>query len=203
MLNFLLNKGGAGVSMTRQDTIDRINPIIEAYVRLNHAYEDTLRRLPNREMVGQLEAFQKIARVDVGKLNETVFSAGGVAYNGTDVEPGSVTLEETENDEDLLSALEDQEAAFQDQIGPEFDLKPGHHIRTQAVLSIIRSNSQSRLDYIRGLTKRRRRTSRIEPEPRTTPRTEPQATPRTSQPEAPSALPEIAGTEPPKIGDRK
>ena len=203
MLDFILNKGGAGISMTRQETIDRINPIIEAYVRLNHIYEDALGRLANRDAVGQLEAFQKIARADVGKLNETVFSSGGVAYNGTDVEPGSVTLKETENDEDLLSALEDQEAAFQDQIAPEFDLKPAHHIRTQAVLSIIRSNSQSRLDYIRGLTKRRRRTSRIEPESRTEPRTEPQVAPRTSQSEDPSALPEIAGTEPPKIGDRK
>ena len=198
MLDFILNKGGAGISMTREKTIERINPIIKAYVRLNHLYEDAMKRLANRETVGQLEAFQKIARADIGKLNETVFSSGGVAYNGTDVEPGSVTLRETENDEDLFSSLEDEEEAFQDQIGSEFDLKPEHHIRTQAVLSIIRTNSQSRLNYLQSLTKRRRRTSRIEPETRT----EPEAEAQTSQAGEPSALPEMPNADPPKIKHR-
>ena len=189
MLDFLLNKGGAGVSRPRHEIIDRLNPIIEAHVRLNHAYEYAMQRLTDRDTVGQLEAFQKIARADVGKLNETVFSAGGVAYNGTDVEPGSVALDSGEDDEDLLSALQDREQALQDQVAAEFDLKPEHYIRTQAILSVVRANSQARLDYLGGLTKRRRRTSRDER--------------RTSRPEETSELPEIADSEPPKIGSRE
>ena len=188
MLDFILNKGGAGISMPRHETIDRVNPIIEAHVRLNHAYEDAMRRLGNPDVVGQLEAFQKIARADVGKLNETVFSAGGVAYNGTDVEPGSVTLDGGEDDEDLLAALQDREGAFLDRLAEEFDLKPEHHIRTQAILSVVRANSRSRLDYLKGLTKRRRRTRRDERQ--------------TSEPEQTSELPELAASEPPKIARR-
>lgn len=184
MLDFFLNKGGAGISMPRERTIERLNPIIEEHVRLNHAHEHVLTRVGDPEVARQLAAFQKIARADVGKLNETVFSAGGVAYNGTDVEPGSVTLDGND-DEDLLSALFDREQAFQDQIAAELDLKPEHHIRTQAVLSIIRANSQSRLDYLKGLTKRHRRTSRDEP--------------RTSRPEETSEPPELTASEPPKV----
>ena len=191
MLDFFLNKGGAGITMPRHETIGRVNPLIEAHVRLNHLYEDALRRLANRDVVGQLEAFQKIARADVGKLNETVFSAGGVAYNGTDVEPGSVTLGDGGDDEDLLAALEDREAAFEEQLAGEFDLKPEHHIRTAAVLSVVRANSRSRQDYLKGFTKRRRRTARIET----------RTPPRTSGPGATSEPPELAASEPAKVGD--
>ncbi|HET6568435.1 MAG TPA: hypothetical protein VFG50_10760, partial [Rhodothermales bacterium] len=98
----------------------------------------------------RLGAFQKIARVDVSKLAETILSCGGVPYNGTDLEDRDFNLG-TEDDEMLIS-VRDREQAFYEQVAAEGDVK--HHIRTQAILNKVGSNSKARLNFLNEVIKR-------------------------------------------------
>ncbi|NBB73284.1 MAG: hypothetical protein GVY35_06320, partial [Bacteroidetes bacterium] len=103
-----------------------------------------------------LQTFQKTARPDVGKLAETVLSAGGTAYNG--VELRDVTFDLGEDDTDRLFTLRDREQALHEAVTDE--LKENHQMRTRAILEVVQGNSAERLDYLKGVTKRRtRRTS--------------------------------------------
>ena len=149
----LLQKGWAGRTISRQETIDRLNPLIEQHMALNHAYNYVIAACSEQDITLHLAGFQKIARVDVGKLMETVFSCGGVAYNGVDMEPEDFKLDEHQNE--MLFQLRDQEQAFQDALAGEES--PEHQMRTRALLTLLQTNSQERLDYLKVNTKRRRR----------------------------------------------
>ena len=150
MLNFFLNKGGAGISISRQETVDRINPILKRQIEVNHGYNYALTHCSDEEAVAQFDQFQKTARADVGKLSETVLSSGGVAYNGTDLEPSNYHLGDRDND--ILAALIDQEQALLDAIEGEAEVE--HHIRTQAILLNVRTHAQERLNYLKTLDRK-------------------------------------------------
>lgn len=150
-----LNKGWAGTTMSRQETVERTNPLIRRHYELNHAYDFAINRVSDREAATKLEALQKTARADVGKLSETVLSAGGVSYNGVDMEPGSVSLSDEEGD--MIHQLKDRENEFLELVSDE--LKENHQIRTRAILAVVQANSQARVDYLRGLAKQHRRPS--------------------------------------------
>ncbi len=149
----LLKKGWAGRTISRQETIARLNPLIEQHMALNHAYNYVIAACSEQDLTAHLAGFQKIARVDVGKLMETVFSCGGVAYNGVDMEPDDFKLDEDHNE--MLFQLQDQEQAFRDALAGEESLE--HQMRTRALLTLLQTNSQERLDYLKVNTKRRRR----------------------------------------------
>ncbi|MEX0822443.1 MAG: hypothetical protein WD021_09885 [Rhodothermales bacterium] len=140
-----LNKGWAGKTLSRQETVERINPLLRTHYELNRAYEYAIRNLSDAETADRLEVLQKTARGDVGKLSETVLSAGGVAYNGTDLEPGDVDL--GSNDASILGELERLESALAAALDEE--LEEEHQIRTRAILGVVRNNSRERLDYVR------------------------------------------------------
>lgn len=149
----LLKKGWAGRTISRQETIERLNPLIEQHMALNHAYNYVIDGCTEQDVIDHLAGFQKIARVDVGKLMETVFSCGGIAYNGVDMEPEDYALDE--EDTEMLFQLRDLEQAFRDALAGEDELE--HQMRTRALLTLLQTNSQERLDYLKVNTKRRRR----------------------------------------------
>ena len=149
----LLQKGWAGRTISRQETIDRLNPLIEQHMALNHAYNYVIAACSEQDITVHLAGFQKVARVDVGKLMETVFSCGWVAYNGVDMEPEDFTLDE--DDVEMLFQLRDQEQTFHDAFAEEESLE--HQMRTRAILTLLQTNSQERLDYLKVNTIRRRR----------------------------------------------
>lgn len=155
MLNKILNKGGAGISLSRQETVDRINPLLKKLIALNHAYRDVIARTPDPEIAGQLQAFLKIARTDVAKMSESIYSAGGRAYTGVDIEPGSVRTADNENE--LIPSLKDLEKEFVDLM--EGEMKVKHQIHTRAVLSNVYTNALGRLNYLLEITggKKRKR----------------------------------------------
>lgn len=153
LVRLLFNRGGFGPSMSRAETIEHINPIIEQHMRLNQCYNQVIDGLSDDEIVDQLRAFQKTARADVGKLAETVLSAGGSAYNG--VELRNVTFDLGETETDMLFALRDREQALQDAVTD--DLDADHQMRTRAILEVVQKNSAERLDYLKGVTKSRNR----------------------------------------------
>jgi hypothetical protein len=153
LVKLLFNRGGIGQSMSRSETVERVNPLIEQHMRLNKGYNTVIEALSDDEIAEQLQAFQKTARADVGKLAETILSAGGTAYNG--VELRDVTFDLGEDDTDRLFALRDREQALHEAVTDE--LKDNHQMRTRAILEVVQANSAERLDYLKGVTKRRNR----------------------------------------------
>lgn len=158
-----LNKGWAGKTMSRPETIERINPLIRRHMELNHAYSYAINQVSEREAAGKLEAQQKTARADVGKLSETVLSAGGVAYTGVDIEPADYALADgtsssadaSANESAMIRRLGELEQQFQELLSDE--LNENHQIRTRAILSVVQANSHARIQFLRGLAKNRGR----------------------------------------------
>ncbi len=151
--DLIFQKGGIGVSMSRRETVERLNPLIKQHMALNHGHNFVVAHLGARAVADDLAALQKVARVDVGKLMETVFSCGGVAYNGVDLEPEDFHL--GDDDDAMLFELLDREQAFLQALTEE--LTQPHQIRTKAVLTLLQTNSQQRVTYLKEQTRRRRR----------------------------------------------
>lgn len=139
----ILKKGWAGKTISREETVQKLNPLIEAHVALNHAYTSLLPLLTSEDVKQELAAILKTARLDIGKVMEVVFSCGGTAYNGTTVEPESFALSR----DDALTELRKQEEAFRDLLLAERPVE--HQIRTEAVLTRLLTNSDIRLSFIR------------------------------------------------------
>lgn len=151
--DLIFNKGGIGPAMSRRETVERLNPLIQRHMELNHNYNFVINHVTEPTVAATLSDLQKVARTDVGKLMETVFSCGGVAYNGVELEPEDFAL--SPDDDAMLFELRDHEAAFSELI--EEDLELDHQIRSQAILNLVLTNSQKRLNVLKDLTKRRRR----------------------------------------------
>lgn len=149
----LLQKGWAGTTFSRQETVERLNPLVHRHYKLNHAYDAVVRTTDDRALAAQLESFQKIARADIGKLSESILSAGGVPYNGTDLEPKDYDLGIDPGA--AVHQLRDLEEDFERTLAAELD--ENHQIRTRAILSVLRANSQARLNYLRGAVKQVKR----------------------------------------------
>ncbi len=146
----LLNRGWAGKTLSRSETVDRLNPLIRQHIELNHHYGAAIRHCDDERVVDVLERLQKTARADVGKLSETILSSGGTPYNGTDLSPKDFTLEGSLSD--LFEELHDLETAFNDGLAEEIDLE--HQMRTRGVLEAVKSNSQDRLNALAALQRR-------------------------------------------------
>lgn len=146
----IFNKGGIGKSLSRQETIERINPIIREHIALNHQYNDVVRTIGDAEVAERLEQLQKIARMDVGKLAEIVFSAGGTVYSGVDMEPDAFTLGTDPGE--MIHRLLDVEQRFLQRVTSE--LKLNHQIRTKATLNLVQQHSEERLRFLQELARR-------------------------------------------------
>ena len=147
-----LNKGWAGRTLSRPETVERINPLIRRHHELNRSYDFAIAHLDDREAAERLNVLQRIARADVGKLSETVLSAGEVSYNGTELEPEHVDL--GNDDGTILRDLVRLEEAFIGMLEDESRLE--HQIRTRAILALVLQHSRERLDALGGLSARGR-----------------------------------------------
>ena len=142
MINPILNKGGFGKSYSRQETVKRINPLVQAHHNLIFASLYAVEHLTDKEIASALDALQPTSRIDVGKLMEVVFSNGGTPPNGTDLEVEAFKLGDT--DQEIVQKLTEMEAAYQRQVKQEFDDK-NHQIRTLAVLENVLHHAEERL----------------------------------------------------------
>ena len=137
--------------MSRRETVERLNPIVRGHYELNHSYDYLINNVSDPEKVRQIEAIQKVARVDLGKLSESILSAGGVPFSGVDLEPASYNL--GSSDGEMLRRAKELESDFEQLLSAE--LEENHQIRTKAILSVVRGNSRSRLEFLRGALKAR------------------------------------------------
>ena len=156
--DLIFQKGGIGTSMSRAETVERLNPLLRRHMVLNHRYDQAAGVLADPEAAAFMARSQKTARVDVGKLAATVFSAGGVAYNGTHLEARDYAS--TGDEDATLFDLLDAEQDWQDALLAE--LQEPHQIRSAAVLSLLRDNSRDRLEVLKQQTRGRRRPRRVE-----------------------------------------
>jgi hypothetical protein len=142
--DLLLQKGWAGKTISRAETVDRVNPVIHRLIALNQHYDAFLRSSREEGLDAELASLQKTARADVGKLAETVFSCGGTPYNGTDLEPSSFAVDN--NQRAALTALRDLETSFVDFVADEVNVE--HQMRTRAILAVVKANAETRLKLL-------------------------------------------------------
>lgn len=147
----LLGRGWAGKTLSRADTVERLNPLLLQFLKLNHNYEYVIRSHDDPAVTEALKRVQKTARTDVGKLNETILSCGGSPENGTDLEPENFNLGTDELE--MLYQLEDLETEFNEALVHERqDIE--HQMRTRGILEALKSNSDERLELLGDLIDR-------------------------------------------------
>ncbi len=154
----LLKKGWAGHTISREETVERLNPLIRKLTELLFDYRYVVDHLSDRAIAAELDAAMKTLRADIGKLSETVLSNGGIAYTGADLDPAAFNL--GSDDDEMLFNLLDAEEAFQDAIEAEKEVE--HQMRTRAILGVVAQNGRDRLVLLRTHTSRRRRPAKAQ-----------------------------------------
>lgn len=150
----LLGRGWAGKTITRAETVERLNPLLLQFLKLNHNYQYVIRSHADSAVTDALKRVQKTARTDVGKLSETILSCGGTPENGTDLEPGDFNLGNDERE--MLHQLEDLETEFHEALVHERS-EIEHQMRTRGILEAVTSNSTERLELLSDLIERAER----------------------------------------------
>lgn len=141
----LLQKGWAGKTISRQETVERLNPLIRQLIELNYTYDAAARATTMPELSAGIMKHQKISRADVGKLAETVFSCGGTAYNGTELEPQDYAA--NGEDREIIDTLIRHEQEMLGSLEAESEIE--HQMRTRAILSVLKKNGEDRLEFLR------------------------------------------------------
>lgn len=145
--DLLLKKGWAGKTISRKETVDRLNPLLRRHHEINYTYDAAASRLQNREIVDRIHAFQEVARADAGKISETVLSCGGVPETGVDMEPAD--FNPGDSDDAIVKHLRDLEQSFLDALGPE--KKADHQMRSRAILEVVEKNTRERLAFLKSI----------------------------------------------------
>lgn len=151
VLRPILNKGGAGRSSTRQETVDALIPLVAHHGDLLALYDRALRDLSDRRVATSVEAVMNRHRNELAKLKETVLASGGVPPTGV----GLNRLPERLGDSDgeMLHALADAEREYRDALREVLDY-PHHQIRTRAILNNNITGSTERLGALNPLIAR-------------------------------------------------
>lgn len=143
MTNFLLNRGGAGKSITRQETGDAMGDLVLRLIGITRSYERLAVVIGDVEPGLKITAMQNRTRTDIGKLSEIVLSTGGVTPRDAD------PVSESDDPDQLIRALNQAERDFRDAL--EESLKLKHHYRTIAVLETLQKNTEDRIALVREL----------------------------------------------------
>lgn len=143
--DLFLQKGWAGKTISRAETAERINPILKQHLELNLLYENAARHVQDDGLRARLAEMGPTLRADAGKLAETVYSCGEVAYSGVDLEPEAAP--HTGGDAGFVTELLDAEASFADAVRGEAEIE--HQMRTRAILGVVGDHAEARLDILR------------------------------------------------------
>jgi hypothetical protein len=141
-MNFLLNRGGAGKSLSRAETADEISKIMRSHIALISAYGSFAGLLDKPSEIDQVHQLQKEHRDDLAKLSEIVLSAGGVPPREASGSFGSDL-------DSLLRGVSEAERGLRDEIREQLKLK--HHLRTVAVLEHDLANTERRVGLLQDL----------------------------------------------------
>ncbi len=140
--DLLLKQGWAGKTIGRSETTELLNPIIRTMNHIMQCLNSLSAGSASADQRLRIEAALRTHRMDIGKLCETVFSCGGVAYSGTDLDP-----------RDFESATEAQylelETVLAEQLASQHKIE--HQMRTRAILGVLEENQRSRKNTLRNL----------------------------------------------------
>jgi hypothetical protein len=140
MLKALLNKGGAGKSISRVETAERLSALMRSYNEIMYSYDAAIGFASESTAEG-LEKLARVVRDDIGKVSELILSAGGIPPSGTEIEPENVSVGNSE--EECLETLNRLERAFGDSLKAESAVR--HHLRVVAGLDNTSARTSERL----------------------------------------------------------
>ena len=147
----IFNRGGVGPSLSREESAERLAPLVAQHQRLLKRYDAAVAGLDDAGLAAELTPVLSRARVELSKLKETVFSMGGTPPNGTDLDPFPPV---TARDRRVAEALIDDEQDYLRALDAELALN--HQIRTQAVLANNKMGVESRLAILKNAASGRR-----------------------------------------------
>ena len=144
----ILNKGGAGRYISRQESVERLVPVAQRHLDLLYAYDSAVGALADSPA---WLPFHDVAlpnlRTEVSKMSETILSLGGTPPSGVDREPA---LPARGDDRAVVQRLLDAEKDFGAALRHEAD-EVHHQERTRAILGHNADASTSRIDLLRGV----------------------------------------------------
>ena len=143
----ILNKGGAGRYISREESVERLRPISERHLDLLRTYDGVLAGLPDGPVKSRLEAMMPYLRTEVAKVSETMLSLGGTPASGAGRSPAPVSLGTLKEQVDRLS---DAERGFGSALTEESEAVH-HQERTRAILNHNAEASASRMDLLRDI----------------------------------------------------
>ncbi|MFN3598110.1 MAG: hypothetical protein ACK41D_12680 [Rubricoccaceae bacterium] len=159
VLRPLLGRGGAGRYLSRAESVQRLLPLVERGNVLLQRYAHLLEAMPEGFERERIAAIVPFVRTDVSKLYELIFSLGGTAPTGVDMQTRPL-----ERAADPLAAAREAEQAFHDALRDEIDAVH-HQERTRGVLASLygkrvrgakhEGGSIARLGILRSLAARR------------------------------------------------
>lgn len=143
-----LNKGGAGYSISRAETAERLSRHVEHASDLLRGYASALAHLRRRESAARIEEMLPYLRSDVAKLYESIYSAGGRTPSRLPDTP--LADDASASDAGVFRALIDREQEFGEAVYEEIDAVH-HQERTRAILKAVGAGSNARLELLREL----------------------------------------------------
>jgi len=141
MTNFILNRGGAGKSITRHETAAAMSDLVVPLIGIMRTYEHLATLIHDEEAGTRIEVTQNRTRNDIAKLSEIILSTGGVTPRGAD------PVDSSENPDMTIRRLNEAEREFRQAL--ENSLKLKHHYRTIAVLETLLKNTEERITLVR------------------------------------------------------
>lgn len=145
LLQPILNRGGAGRSMTREESVEALSPLVREHQKLILAYDAAIRNLDDRDLAARINSGMNRARTELAKLRETIFSLAGNTSNGVDLDPDDVNL--GDSDAAIIHALDDRERAYRDALEHTLNL-PHQQLRSTAILENGIKGSNARIDTL-------------------------------------------------------
>ena len=138
-MNFLLNRGGAGKSLTRGQTVAEMSKLMIRHIELLRTYDTLIESIGDGSTADELKTIQKENRADIAKLAEIILSSGGVPPR----EGGLLAGQEPQT---LIRSVNDAERELRSDIEQQLEHK--HHMRTLAVMEMLLENTERRLGLV-------------------------------------------------------
>ena len=106
MTNFLLNRGGAGKSITRHETAAAMSDLIVPLIGIMRTYEHLRTLVRDEDLRERFEATQHRTRNDISKLSEIILSSTGVTPREAD------SVSSSDDPDQVIRALDRAERDF-------------------------------------------------------------------------------------------
>ena len=148
-LRGVLNKGGAGNYISREASVERLQPVIADQLDLLRAYDHVAKRISDPGVRQRMEdVVLPNIRTELNKLYETIFSLGGSAPTGSEMDWTAENLDGS--DAHMLKAMLDRDARFGRSLTEEMDAVH-HQERTRAILGHNAAKAEDRSNMLRAL----------------------------------------------------